>query len=222
MRDGGGARLFGAADLHGDNGLVQRTGAGSEFLEAGDRVKAFDVQPEHRDALVFDQAERHFGKAGLRLVAGRHQESHRQAALLHGQVAGDVGRLRDDGDAAFARLQPQAAMLIRPQQRAVGIVDEPVAVRADDRHLARPPRPVRACSRSPSASSLPVSRKPGRKADRAAGAARGQLADDVDGEIAVDGDEGGVGRFRQVGDGPEGRDAMTSALLGCTGQIAPA
>ena len=55
---------------------------------------------------------------------------------LHGQVAGDVGRLRDDGDAALARRQPHAAMLVGPQQRAVGIVDQAVAVRPDDRHVA--------------------------------------------------------------------------------------
>ena len=45
------------------------------------RIEAFDVQAERGDALVLDQAERHFGQAGLRLVAGRHQEGDRQAAL---------------------------------------------------------------------------------------------------------------------------------------------
>ena len=105
-------------------------------LEAGDAVEALDVQAERRDALVLDQAQRHFRQAGLRLVAGRHQEGDRQAALLHGEVAGDVGRLRDDADAARTGRQPHAAMLVGPQQRAVGIVDQAVAVRADDRHVA--------------------------------------------------------------------------------------
>ena len=40
------------------------------------------------------------------------------------------------GDALAAFGQPDAAMLVGPQQRAVGIVDQAVAVRPDDRHLA--------------------------------------------------------------------------------------
>ena len=100
MRDRRGARLLGAADLHRDDRLAQLARPRRQPLEAGDAVEALDMQAERRDAVVLDQAERHFRQAGLRLVAGRHQEGDRQAALLHGQVAGDVGRLRDDADAA--------------------------------------------------------------------------------------------------------------------------
>ncbi len=99
-------RLFGAADLHGDDRLLQFARACRQPLEAGYRIEAFDMQAERGDALVLDQAERHFGQAGLCLVAGGHQEGDRQAALLHRHVDGDVGRLGDDGDAAG---RPRAA-----------------------------------------------------------------------------------------------------------------
>ena len=72
-------------------------------------------------------------KPGLRLVAGRADIGDRQAAPLHGHVDGHVRALRDDRHAA---LDAHAAMLVRPEQRAVEIVDEAVAVRPEDRHVA--------------------------------------------------------------------------------------
>ena len=176
MRDRRGARLFGAADLHRDDRLLQLARPRRQPLEAGDAVEAFDVQAERRDAVVLDQPERHFRQAGLRLVAGRHQEGDRQAALLHGEVAGDVGRLRDDADAARVRREPHAAMLVGPQQRAVGIVDQAVAVRPDDRHVAGS---LDQLALQPLAVGIVAARfeEAGGIADRAAGAARRKLAD---------------------------------------------
>ena len=88
------------------------------------------------DPIILDKPERHFRQPRLRLVAGCHQIGDRQAALLHGEVARDIGGLRDDRHAALAGRQPAAAMLVGPQKRAVGIVDQPIAIRPDDRHLA--------------------------------------------------------------------------------------
>ena len=102
VRDRRGARLFGPADLHGDDRFFQLARPRRQPLEAGDGIEALDMQAERGDALILDQPERHFRQAGLRLVACRHQEGERQAARLHGEVAGDVGGLRDDGDAALA------------------------------------------------------------------------------------------------------------------------
>ena len=74
---------------------------------------------------------------------------------------------------ATPRSTRSAAMLVRPEQRAVEIVDEAVAIRPEDRHVAGrleqrvlQLRPVRR---------LPET---GGVADRAAGAARGELAHD--------------------------------------------
>ena len=53
---------------------------------------------------------------------------------------------------ALAGLQPLAAMLVGPQQRAVGIVDQAVAVRPDDRHVAGGRDQFAPAGRSPSAS----------------------------------------------------------------------
>ena len=124
-------------------------------VELGDVVEALDVQADRGDARIVDQGgEQSDRPAGL--VAERHQKADRQAAPLHGQVAGDVGGLGDDGDAALAA---PAAMLVGPQQRAVEIVDQAVAVRADDRHVAggldqrrlQRRRPVPPASRKPAA-----------------------------------------------------------------------
>ena len=136
MRYRRGARLLGAADLHRHDRFPQLARPRRQPLEAGDAVEALYVQTKRRNAFILDQAERHLRQTGLRLIAGRHQECDRQAALLHGEVAGDVRRLRDDTDAARIRREAHPAMLIGPQQRAVGIVDEAVAIGADDRHLA--------------------------------------------------------------------------------------
>ena len=65
-------------------------------------VKPLDVKPKAGNAVILDQAERHFRQTGLSLIACRHQEGDRQPALLHGKIAGDVGRLGDDCRAARA------------------------------------------------------------------------------------------------------------------------
>ena len=136
VRDGRGARLLGASDLHGDDRLAQLARPGGKTLEAGNRIEALDMQAQRGDAIVLDQAQRHFGEARLRLVAGRHEIGDGQATALHRHIDGDVGGLGEDRDAARPVREPDAAMLVGPQQRAVGIVDQAVAVRPDDRHVA--------------------------------------------------------------------------------------
>lgn len=84
-------------------------------------------------------------------------------------------------------------MLVGPQQGAVAIIDQAVAVRPNDRHVAcnfhqfgLQPRSVRIIRAG--------LEKAGSEADRPARAALAQLADDLNREIAVDADEGRVRR----------------------------
>ena len=206
MGDGSDARLLGTPDLHRHDRLSERARPRRQPLEAGGGIEALDVETERRDALVLDQPQRHLGKPGLGLVAGRHQEGDRQAARLHGQVAGDVGRLGDDRHTPLALAQPPPAMLVGPQQRAVGIVDQPVAVRPDHRHVARrldQRRLKRLALRVVAAGLLEA----GGEADRPARAALAQFAHDVDGEVAVDTDETCVRCCRQIGQRPPCLDA---------------
>ena len=99
------------------------------------------------------------------------------------------------GDAAFDALH---AVLVRPEQGAVERVDEAVAIRADDRHVAGglDQRLLQVGAIGKFADRLAEA---GGVADRAAGAARGELADDLDGQRPVDADEGGIRCGGQVG-----------------------
>ena len=82
------------------------------------------------------------------------------------------------GDAALDALH---AVLVGPEQGAVEHVDEAVAIGADDRHVAggRDQRVLQVVAVGEFADGLAEARG---IADRAAGAARGELADDLDGE----------------------------------------
>ena len=82
------------------------------------------------------------------------------------------------------------AMLVGPQQGAVGVIDETVAVGAEDRHLAGG-IDQRRLQFAAGAVGL---EKTGSEADRAAAADVAQALHDLDGELAVDADKGGVGR----------------------------
>ena len=88
-------------------------------------------------------------------------------------------------------------MLVGPQQRAVGIVDQPVAVRADDRHVAGS-FDQRLLQILPFSLVMRGLAKTGREADGAAGTGRAQFAHHVDGEVAIDADEGSIRRVRQL------------------------
>ncbi|MNT62554.1 hypothetical protein D3C72_2002820 [compost metagenome] len=129
MRDGGKLRCLRLADLQRHHRLAELAGAGCQPLERCDAVEAFDMQADGGDARVFEHGAGDVGQACLRLVAGGHDIGERQAARLHRDVAGDVGGLRQDGDALFDALH---SMLVRPEQGAVEHVDEAVAIRPDD------------------------------------------------------------------------------------------
>ena len=68
-----------------------------------------------------------------RLIASRNQIGQRDATLTHRQVDTDVAGLRYQRHTTFP---PLAAVHIRPQQRAVEIIDQAVTVRTQDGHGA--------------------------------------------------------------------------------------
>ena len=84
------------------------------------------------------------------------------------------------------------AMLVRPEQGTIERIDEAVAVGADNRHVTGSchQRFLQIVAIGEFADGLA---KAGGIADGATGAAGRQVADDLNGQLAVDADEGGIG-----------------------------
>ena len=164
--------------------------------EAGDLGDLLETQPDRRDPRVVQHRLHQVDHAGHRAVADGHQGGDRERALLHGEVLGDVAALRDEGDAA---VDADPALLLGPQGGAVEVVDEAQAVRPHESHRAGRRDQV-ALQPGTLLAGLGVPRG---VADHAADAEPGELADHVDGPLAVDRHEGRVGyagQQRQVGD----------------------
>ena len=125
-----------SADLHDDDRHAPLPGTVRQGFVASRRVESFHVQADRTHALVIQEGSRQFGDAELRLVADRDDVGDGKSAPLHGDADGDVGGLRDDGDASF-RPRPSPTMLVRPQRHAVEVVDEAIAVGTDDGHSRR-------------------------------------------------------------------------------------
>ena len=95
------------------------------------------------DALNMDADGADLGKVGKRvdeildaqhrLIANREHIAERQAALRHRQIGGQHAALGDDGGTAPVK---PATMGEWPERHAVDIIDQAIAVRADDRHVA--------------------------------------------------------------------------------------
>ncbi len=99
--------------------------------------------------------------------------------------------MRDDRHAALDPPTPEAG---GEHRHAVDIIQDAVAIRPDQCQIASGLDEI-ALQRHALAAHFG---KPGRVADGATGAHRGQLANHVDGQFAGDGDEGGVGRYRKI------------------------
>ena len=175
------------------------------------------MQAEGGDAVVFQQGGADLGQAKLGLVAGGGDIGQRQAARLHGDVDRHVGALGEHGHATF---DSGAAMLVGPEQGTVEVVDEAVAVGPDDRHLAGRVEQLRLKVAAVAGFGLRLAEAAG-ETDRAAGAALAQVADGVDGEVAVDADESGVGRPGQIFEPSEGGDTADFGALGVDGPDRP-
>ena len=92
------------------------------------------MKPQGRDTAVIDQPCPDLRQIGDRLVASRDNISQIQTARPHGHIDRDIRALGDDG---HALLDPPPALLIRPKQRAIKVVDKAVAIRAKERHVTR-------------------------------------------------------------------------------------
>jgi hypothetical protein len=110
-------------------------------------------------------------------------------------------------------LQAMFELWVGPEERAVEHVDEAVAVRADHRHVAGglDELGLKIMAVGEFGDGLGEARG---VADRAAGALVAQLAHDLDGEVSVHADEGGVGGGGEVGDGAVGLVAVDLVLGG--------
>ncbi len=95
--------------------------------------EAFDIKAYRTDALVIDQSIEGAGKIRLSLIPKRNQIGNRQTPRLHGEIDTDITALGQYGDAT---LYPFTTVLIRPQQSAIQIVDDAVAIGAEYRHVA--------------------------------------------------------------------------------------
>ena len=189
-----------AAGLHDYHRHLPCARLSRQGFEPPHRIEPFDVQPERAHPVVVEQGARDAREPELRLIAGGRDVGDGQPAPLHGHADREVRRLAHDGDAALVRFEPPPAVLIRPQRNAVEEIEEAVAVRAENRHLAgRLDQGLlqgRAVVRFTKARGV---------ADRAAGAGPRQRRDRLHRRVPVDADERGIGRPRQVGHGPEHR-----------------
>ena len=96
-------------------------------------AEPFDVQADGCNARILQQGPRDGGERGLCHVSTGYRVSNRQGPLLHRQVDRNVGALGENG---HAPIHAFASVLIWPEQSAIQSIDEPIAIRAKDRHVA--------------------------------------------------------------------------------------
>ena len=94
----------------------------------------FEEQSDRADARVIEERVDAILHPDAGLVADGDDRAETQPSLLEREVDGDVAALRDDGNALTNRMH---AVLVGPQCDAVERVDEAVAVRPEERHVAR-------------------------------------------------------------------------------------
>ncbi len=178
------------AGLDGDNGLPQIAGDVDRLLEGLWVGHRFEIEPQRRDPFLTRKHEHRVLELELELVPQGHHVGDRQSSSLHRKVEGDVGGCRNDG---HTLLHPPSTLLIRPQHRAVEIVEEPIAVRSHEGHIARRLEQLLL----ELGSFITRFGEAGGIADGAPSVPGGEIADDIDGEVAVDTNVGGVRAARK-------------------------
>ncbi len=194
------------AGLQGDHrdAFLQRLEGGAG--EAGDVLQAFQVQANGGDARLVEQHVHQLGHAQLRLVAHRGHVGNRQRAVAHGQVVGEVAAL---GQHRHALLHQVPAVGHRPQRGAVQVVEQAVAVGAEQGHVA-------SAGQQAALQGLALFAgfgEAGGVADGAAGIPGGQFGDGLNGQVAVGGDEHRVRPFGQLGDAAHAGHAFEFVVL---------
>ncbi len=150
----------------------------------------------------------HLGHVDVGLVADGIETRNGQGAPRHGEVAGDVAGLGDDGNAAGDGVEP---VFVGPECCAVEGVDEAVAVGAHQRHAVRRLEHGLLQMR---VAGLGEARGIDHRAAAALGA---ELPDDLDGGLALHRDEGGIDRTVDLVDGFQRRHAAQLLALGMDG-----
>jgi hypothetical protein len=192
--------LFGAAGLEHDDGFSRLHGLRGGGGEALDVLQALDVEADGADARLVEERIEQGRCVDAGLVAEAVDAGDGQGAAHHGEIYGHVAGLGDDGDAALARTKP---VLVGPRGGLVEGVDVAVAVGAHDGHVAG-----RGDQFVLQRLTAPTDFGEARGIDDgAADAAAGEFGHHLDGELALEGDEGGVRGFGKLGDGLEASDA---------------
>ena len=193
MRQGQRLAAFGLPGLERHHRNPALVGKLHRLGEAVRVAETFDVEPDRADPIICRHGFDHVPQPHLRAVAHGQHKRQGQRPALHGQVDGDVRRLTDQRRPA---LNPAAAVHVRPQRRASAVVDQPVAVRPENRHIAR-----RFEQRLLQRATLALCFRPaGRKARRPASPARGQSLHNIQSRRAVDPDKARIRCCRQISD----------------------
>ncbi len=201
---------LGAAGLDGDDGLAQLARHVHRLLEGRRVGQRLQVQADGRDPLLPGEQLDGLVQVELETVAERDHVGDRQATTLHGEVEADVGRGGDDGHASLHAL---AALLVRPEHGPAHVVQQAVAVRPDEDHVAaRLQQLLREFG-----ALLTGLREAGGVRDGAAGVQRRQSPHDIDGEVAVDADVGRIRAPRQLVDRAVDPAPHDLVLLGVDG-----
>ena len=171
-------------------------------LEAGDVFQPLDMQADGADLRLFGKDIYEILQRQHRLVPGRDHVGKGYRALAHGQVGGQHPALGDDGRAvASAAAAIGAAMGEGPERHPVDIVQHAVAVRPNDRKIAR----RRDQSRLGFGPFWSAFAEAGGIADRAARPDALEGRHRLDGGLARDREEHRVGRLRQILDAGKAR-----------------
>ena len=205
VRQGELSPLRGTAGLQCHDRHTSHASARGSARELRNVRDAFHQEPDGRDPARLGHGLDDIGEIHLGLVAERGEIGDGNAALVHGHVDGDVAGLHEDGDAT---LRPLSAMLVRPEQGPIHIVDEAIAVGPEEGHAPS------GCNEAllqlgPLLARLLEAR---RKADRTTCSARRKLAHGLNGKVSVDSNEGRVGRGRQLGNGAVAAPAVHLGL----------
>lgn len=174
--------------------------AGNRFGQRVRIAEALEVQTDRGDARVIEHGVHRGRVAHGGTVAERDQIADWQRPFLHGQVQADIAGLRNDGDAAPHR---RAAMLVRPDQDLIEVINKTVTIRAKERHTGR-------CFDQPClefASLRARFGKPGGERHRAAGTRRAEFSHQIDAGMPIDANKGGIRCGRQIGEGAIGASA---------------
>ena len=195
------------ARLEGDDLLALAAGLQHRAAEPRHIVQPLDIKGDGADMAILGEHVDVVGDGQDRLIAGGDDIGQRQRAVVLGQIEGQIAALGHDGDAPLRPLAPEARS---EHGHPFDIVQQPVAIGAHGRQIPRRGHQL-PLQLDPRAPHLGEARG---IADRPARPHGGKLAHHLDRQLGGHGDEGRIGRGRQIG---EGLEAAPAADLGIGG-----